>query len=91
MRFIITSRERIIHLMYVYRRRVSDFIVFSFASLKRYRIHIFEVPNCVLIVAINAFVNVEACSFVVILYREVDATRVIDFRLFAKASRFLYY
>jgi len=60
--------------MYIYRRRASDFIVFSLASLKRYRAHIFEVLSGVLIVAINAFVNVEACSFVVILYCEVDAT-----------------
>jgi len=77
--------------MYVYRRRASDFIVFSLASLKRYRIYIFEMLNCVLIIAINAFVNVEACSFVVILYCEVDATRIIDFRSFAKALQFLYY
>jgi len=53
--------------MYVYRRHINDFIVFSFASLKRYCVHIFEMSNCVLIVAIDAFVNVEACSFVVIL------------------------
>jgi len=91
MRFVITSRERVVYLMYVYRRCASNFIVFSFASLKRYCAHIFEVLNCVSIVAINAFVNVEACFFIVILYCEVDAIRVIDFRSLAKASRFLYY
>jgi len=91
MRFVMTSRERVVYLMYVYRRRASDFIVFSLASLKRYCAHIFEVPSCVLIVIINAFVNVEACSFIVILYREVNATQIIDFRLLAKASRFLYH
>jgi len=52
--------------MYVYRRRINSFIVFSFVSLKRYCAYILEVLNCVLIVAIDAFVNIEACSFVVI-------------------------
>jgi len=74
MRFVIVSRERIVHFMYIYRRRIDNFIFFFFASLKRYCIYIFEVLDCVSIVAINAFVNVEACSFVVILYCEVDAT-----------------
>ena len=67
MRFVMTFRERIVHFMYIYRQRIDDSIVFSFASLKRYCAYIFEVLDCVLIVAINAFVNVEACSFVVIL------------------------
>jgi len=67
MRFVMTSRERVVHLMYVCRQRISDFIVFSLASLKRYRIYIFEVLNCVSTIAINAFVNLEVCFFAIIL------------------------
>jgi len=66
-RFVVTFRERVVHFMYVYRRRTSNFIVFFFVSLKRYCAHVFEVLDCVLVVAIDAFVNIEAYSFVVIL------------------------
>jgi len=66
-RLVVTSRRRIVYFMYVYRRRIDNFIVFFFVSLKRYCIYILEMLDCVLAIAIDAFVNIEACSFVVIL------------------------
>ena len=44
-----------------------------------------------LAIAINAFVSVEACSFVVIYERKVCASRVIYLRSNVMSSQLLYY
>ncbi len=67
MRFVIISREQVVYFIYIYRQYINNFIVFSLASLKRYCFYIFEILSCVLIVAINVFINIEVYSFVVIL------------------------
>jgi len=44
-----------------------------------------------LIIAINAFINVKACFFVVIYERKIYAFRIICFRLNVMLLRLLYY
>jgi len=71
---VVISREQIVYFMYVYRQRASNFIVFFLVSLKRYCIYIFEVLDCILIVAINIFVNIEA--YFLLLFLNVKSTQL---------------
>ncbi len=44
-----------------------------------------------LVIAINAFVNVEICFFVIIYKRKVYASRIVYLRFNIMLSQFLYY
>ena len=89
--FIMICEKWIVNFMYMNRFVFDRILVVVFSKLKSHCIHVLEMSCCVSTVTVDTLVDVEACSFFVVLQREVCATRIIRLRSFVKASRLLYY